>query len=124
MDRVRPGAETAMLDPRRATVRRPHGPAIPVDGDAVGSAPRSPLQSELCPIADDAIGIVAAVDRLNVLRLGGASLHDHPRDNRRRKPASRKSRHRHRSAPWDEKLAYFVHPRPSATTAQSGAMAL
>ena len=117
MDRVGLGAETAGLDPRRATVGRPHGLAVPVDGDAVGSAPRPSLQRELRPIADDAIGIGAGIDRLNVLRLGMASGHHHPHDNRRRKPASRKSRHRHRSAPGSEKFTYVVHATPPATTA-------
>ena len=40
VDRVRLGAETARGRPRRASVGRPHGLAIPVDGHAVGAAPR------------------------------------------------------------------------------------
>jgi hypothetical protein len=65
---------------------------------AIGSAPRPALESELCPIADNAIGIGAGVNRLNVWRLCVGSFHGHPHDNCCCKPASWKSRHRHRSA--------------------------
>ena len=74
VDRIGLGAETARRGPRRATVGRPYGLAILVDGHAVGAAPRPFLQRELRPIADDAIRIGAAVDRRNVLRLGLARL--------------------------------------------------
>ena len=73
VDRVRFGAETARGGPGRASVGRPHRLAIPVDGDAVGAAPRPCLQIQLCPIPDHAIGIGAAVDRLNFVGLRGAS---------------------------------------------------
>src|SRR5262249_19410860 len=69
VDRVGLGAETAGRGPGRATVGRPHRAAIPVDRHAVRPAPRPLLDRELPPIADDAIGIGAAVDRRNVLRL-------------------------------------------------------
>src|SRR3981081_1565924 len=115
MDRVRLGAETPGLDPRRATVGRPYRPAVPVDGHPVGSAPGSPLNGELCPIADDAIGIGAGVDRLNVLGLGMASWHRQPQDNRCSKPFW-KSRHRHGNAPWHGRPALFCAPWPPVTT--------
>ena len=43
VDRVRFGAETARGGPWRASVGRPHGPAVAVDGHAVGAAPRPSL---------------------------------------------------------------------------------
>ena len=43
VDRVRLGAETARRRPRRASVGRPHGLAVAVDGHAVGAAPRPSL---------------------------------------------------------------------------------
>src|SRR5437016_7715689 len=112
------GAETARRGPRRATVGRPHGPAIPVDGHAVGPAPRPSLDGELRPIADDAIRIGAAVDRRNVLGLGLASFHGHPHDDRRSKSTSRESRHR--SAPSYEKLALFFNQRVDHAPRASG----
>src|SRR5436305_13172150 len=71
MDRVCLGAEAARGNSWRATVRRPHGLAVPVDGYTVGTTPRPCLQSELCPSADDAIGVGSAVGGLNFLGLGG-----------------------------------------------------
>src|SRR5258706_3592611 len=71
MDGVCLGAEAARGSSRRATVRRPNGLAVPVDGDTVGTTPRPFLQRELGPIADDAIGIGSAVDGLNFVGLGG-----------------------------------------------------
>src|SRR5216117_4007935 len=73
MDRVCLGAEAARGNSWRATVRRPNGLAVPVDGYTVGTAPRPFLQRELCPIADDAIGIGSAVDGLNFVGLGGSA---------------------------------------------------
>jgi hypothetical protein len=73
MDRVCFGAEAARSNSGRAPVRRPNGLAVPVDGYTIGAAPRPLLQRELCPIADDAIGIGAAVDGLNFVGLGGAA---------------------------------------------------
>ena len=48
----------------RAAVGRPHGLPVAVDGHAVGAAPRPFLRGELRPIADHAVRIGAAVDRL------------------------------------------------------------
>src|SRR5215475_12742063 len=96
------GAETARAGPWRATVGRPHGLAIPVDGNAVRPAPRPFLQSELRPIADDAIRVGAAVHRCNVLRLDLASGHGDPHGSRSSNPRFRESRNRHRSAPFHE----------------------
>src|SRR5262245_8828824 len=71
MDRVCLSAETAWSNSCRASVRCPNGLAVAVDGDTVGPTPWPLLQRELCPIADDAIGIGAAVDGLNFVGLGG-----------------------------------------------------
>src|SRR5438034_4908 len=73
MDGVRFGAEAARGGSRRASVGRPHRLAISVDGHTIGAAPRPRLSRELCPIPDDMIGIDAAVDRLNLVRLRRAS---------------------------------------------------
>src|SRR5262249_892998 len=71
LDWVCLGAETAWSNSWRAPVRCPNGLAVAVDGYTVGTAPRPLLQRELCPIADGAIGVGAAVDGLNFVSLGG-----------------------------------------------------
>src|SRR6266850_4414 len=73
VDWVRFRAEAARDGPGRASIGGPHRFAIPVDGHAVGAAPRPSFHTELCPIPDDAIGIGAAVDGLNFIRQSGAS---------------------------------------------------
>src|SRR5207249_10761630 len=69
VDRIGLGAETARRGPGRAAIGRPHRLAVAIDGDAIRAAPWPFLDGELRPIADDAIGIGAAVDRRDVLRL-------------------------------------------------------
>src|SRR4029434_43905 len=73
MDRVCLGAEAARGNPWRATVRRPNGLTVPVDGYTVGPAPRPFLQRELSPIADNTIGVGSAVDGLHYVGRGGRS---------------------------------------------------
>src|SRR6267142_255749 len=72
MDRVRFGAKTAGRGSRRAPVGRPYGPAVAVDGHAVGATPLPSLR-RLRPIPNYAIGIGAAVDGLDSVRLRRAS---------------------------------------------------
>ena len=76
VDRVRLGAEAARRRARRTSIRRPHGFAVAIDGHAIGAAPRSSL--DLRPIPDHAIGIGAAVDRLNFVGLRSASARLRP----------------------------------------------
>ena len=85
MDRVGLGAEAAGCSPRRAAVGGPHGLAITIDGDAVRAAPGPLLLRQLPPIADDAIGIGAAVDRRDILRDCG--IQGHAEDRRRHCPS-------------------------------------
>ena len=67
-----PGEQRSVVGEKAVgRVQRPNGFAVPVDGYTVGPAPRSFLQRELCPIADDAIGVGSAVDGLNFVGLGG-----------------------------------------------------
>src|SRR5258706_11773376 len=73
VDRVHLGAEAARRGSGRASMGGPHRLAITVNGHAVGAAPRPSFEVQLCPIADDAIWIGAAVDGLNFIRLSGAS---------------------------------------------------
>ena len=73
VDGVRLGAEAARSRPRRASIERPHRPAVAIDGHAIGAAPRPFLGIQLCPIADRAIRIGAAVDGLNLVSLSSAS---------------------------------------------------
>src|SRR5215469_3161485 len=98
VDRIGLAAETARDDAARAAVGRPHGLAIAGDGDAVGAAPRPPLLRQLRPIADDPIGIGAAIDRRNVGRLR-RDLGRHQREHGRSEPASGESGVEHRSLP-------------------------
>src|ERR1700693_895860 len=97
MDRVRVGAEAAGGGSTRASVDRPHRLVISVDGHAIGAAPRPRLQIELCPVPDNAVGIGAAVDGLNLVCLRGASpllplnaasLQRNPDDYQRNEPGS------------------------------------
>src|SRR5215510_6041401 len=85
VDRVGLGAETARCSPRRAAVGRPYGLAIAINGDAVRAAPRPLLLRQLSPIADDTIGIGAAVDRRDILRR--YDIHRDPVDRRRQRPS-------------------------------------
>src|SRR5260221_14688022 len=85
--------EAARNCPGRASVRRPHGLAIPVDGHSVRTTPWSSLRTQTRPIPDDAIGVGAGVHRVHLVRLNGsasllplkdASLHYGQNDNQRR----------------------------------------
>jgi len=73
VDRVCFCAEAAWGRAGRASVSRPHGLAVAVDGHAVGTAPGSFLQTQSCPIPDDTIRIGAAVHGLHLVRLNGAA---------------------------------------------------
>src|SRR2546427_2621619 len=96
VDRVRVCTETTRIGPGRTSIRCPYRLAVAIDGNSVGAAPRSSL--DVCPIADHAIGIGAAVDRLNSVGLHGASAclrlqaaamqRNAGDDNRRGKPKS------------------------------------
>src|SRR6267142_1775637 len=91
VDRVRVCTETTRSGPGRTSIRCPHRLAVAIDGNAVGAAPRSSFYVR--PIPDHAIGIGAAVDRLNLvglrsasarLRLQAASIQRNPGDDDRR----------------------------------------
>src|SRR6476660_9820160 len=97
MDRVRFGTEAAGSRSGGASVGRPHRLPIPVDGHPIGAAPWPRFYIELRPIPDNAIGIGAVVDRLNLVRLRGASallslnaasLQRNPDNYQRREPGS------------------------------------
>src|SRR5947207_63811 len=102
VDRVRLCAEAAWGCTGGAAVRGPHGLAIPVNSDAVGTAPRPILCTDTGPIPDDAIGVGAAVHGLHFVGLNGAApllrqnagcLHGDANDNQRRwEPESRNTR--------------------------------
>src|SRR5438093_10634471 len=67
MDGIRLRAQTAGHRPRRTPIRCPYRPAVAIDGDAVGTAPRSSF--DVRPISDDTIRIRAAVHGLNFISL-------------------------------------------------------
>src|SRR5258706_15782320 len=90
LDRTHRGPDAAVSIP--ASVSHPDGHAIPVDGDAIGGAPRSPLGFH-SPVPDDAIWIGAAVDGLNFLR--PASLQRYPHHDRRGEREFRETQNRH-----------------------------
>src|ERR1700730_13818460 len=116
VDRVRFCAEAAWGCPGRASVSRPHGLAISVDGDAVGPAPGPFFQTQSCPIPDDPIGVGAAVHGLHLVRLNRAapllrlkagSLHRDPDDNHQRcEPEFRNTRYGHLDPP-SQTTTYF-----------------
>src|SRR5260221_3418002 len=91
------GAETVRRRSRRAAVARPYGLSVLVDGNAIRAAQGPLLDAELCPIADDPIGIGAAIDRFDIprlrraRRLGLETLCCRPHDNHGSKPTSRES---------------------------------
>src|SRR5712691_11196267 len=90
LDRIHRGPDAAVSI--SASVSHPHGHAIPVDGDAVGGAPRPPLRFH-SPVPDHAIWIGAAVDGLNFLR--PAFLQRYPRHDRRGEREFRETQNRH-----------------------------
>src|SRR5579864_6868888 len=116
VDRVGFCADAAWGCPGRASVGRPYGLAIPVDGHAVGTAPWPFLQSQLRPIPHHLIRVGAAVHGLHLVGLGGAapllrlnggSLHGGPQyDHRRCEPESRNTRYGHPDPP-SQSATYF-----------------
>src|ERR1051326_3202709 len=66
VNRVDVRAEAARHRSGRAAVGRPNRFAVLVDGDPVGAAPGALLRGYLRPIADDLVGIGAAVHRRNI----------------------------------------------------------
>src|SRR5512141_2783332 len=115
VDGIRFCAEAAWGCPGRASVSRPHGLAISVDGHAIGTAPW-PFFCQTCPIPDDAIGVGAAVHGLHLVRLNGAapllrlnagSWQGDPNDHHERcEPESGKARYGHLDPPL-RSTSYF-----------------
>src|SRR5262249_32635356 len=87
VDRIHLRAETARHRPRRTPIRCPYRFAVAIDGDTIGTAPRSSF--DMRPIPDDTIRIRAGIDGLNFIGLGRSA----PRLRLQRASAQRKTNH-------------------------------